>query len=46
MLADNLGILLLEKNYCRYPFQIAKSMICAGEYGKDSCQVFKVVIKS
>merc|ERR1711997_358270 len=21
-----------------YPFQIAKSMICAGEYGKDSCQ--------
>merc|ERR1712088_947524 len=20
-----------------YPFQIAKSMICAGEYGKDSC---------
>merc|ERR1712047_100728 len=21
-----------------YPFQIAKSMMCAGEYGKDSCQ--------
>jgi secreted trypsin-like serine protease len=21
-----------------YPFQIAESMICAGEYGKDSCQ--------
>merc|ERR1711971_1165889 len=21
-----------------FPFQIAKSMICAGEYGKDSCQ--------
>ena len=34
-----LCILLLYVKYCRYPFQIAKSMICAGEYGKDSCQV-------
>ena len=37
----SLWILLLENKYCRYPFQIAKSMICAGEYGKDSCQVSK-----
>merc|ERR1712107_704018 len=38
--ADGGTVPIVPESRCQieYPFQIAKSMICAGEYGKDSCQ--------